>query len=101
MFPANVWPPLLQCFFSAPDNPCDGQTMQGGFSSTEWDANDHGTKSSTKLRSYYTPALENIVARLYSADFEIFGYRKRLNESTFSDLGYKWQEAVPAASGEI
>ena len=90
---------LLQCFFSAPDNPCDGQTMQGGFSSNQWDARDHGTKSSTKLRSYYSAELEATVARLYADDFQIFGYHNRLNQSTVSDLGYDWQEAPTLQEG--
>jgi len=88
-----------KCFFSAPDNPCDGQTMKGGFSRNSWDAGDHGTKSSLKLRSYYSPELEATVARLYADDFEIFGYHNRLNQSTVSDLGYIWQEAPKLEEG--
>eukprot|EP00873_Tetraselmis_striata_P035992 jgi/Tetstr1/456256/TSEL_043017.t1 len=67
------WPDN-KCFFSAPDNPCDGQRMEDGFTGTQWDATGHKTRSSSKADEYYTEYLVKEVAELYADDFEFFGY---------------------------
>eukprot|EP00951_Prasinocladus_malaysianus_P021381 scaffold176689_cov39-Prasinocladus_malaysianus.AAC.1 len=85
------WPDEHKCFFNAPGRPCDGQSMKGGFSHNSWDARDHATSASSRLREHYDEESERQVAELYKEDFEYFGYNKRLSQSTKSDLGFEYQ----------
>jgi len=70
--------PGSKCFFSAPGRPCDGQTWKGGFTGNRWDAPDHRTESLRRLWLHYDRELERRVAKLYAADFALFGYPTRL-----------------------
>ncbi len=56
----------------------------------------NASNAGDKLDRFYTPVLENRIRQLYTADFEIFGYSDRLDQTDYIDPRLRAERSLDA-----